>query len=575
MNDSVNNRHFEQQPSAVPMTSFWSCWHIGAIGGVVSLLAAALYVNELAIAAGADQFAQVVTSADVSGGGKRDFDQGKKGEVRSYYGVDSCTDCHTKGFTNPNANICLGNEVKTWQEEDKHKLAYTVLGEERGQRMGKALNWDVKNKKECLICHSVWVDEKPGVIAKAPNLRREEGVSCAACHGPDIVVLPGQGTEPKLGWVDTHGSQNALFRDAWRGLSREIKEADWGMRDLWDAAKRTKLCTSCHIGNAQQGKVVTHEMYAAGHPPLPSFEVVTFCNQMPRHWKNLNEKSPEVLALAKKNFNVKEVEREQVHLLTVGGLTAFQEYLSLLAAPRTTNEWPELANYSCYACHHELKQKSWRQERGYPGKNPGRPPLHEWPAALAQLGLFHVDGDKTKSKQLVDEFNSQLMDLQGLIDAQPFGQQDAVKQKAEAMAKWIEGQIARIKDRADKGGYGSDSVAVLLAELAGLAKQSFTPGKPEGGFKHRAPDFDTARQLAWAFHDLSMGTATKQKAVKNNSNQKDAWGALDAYLGLTLPKGQVRVETSIKQAMERLGQYDPQEFRHYWEAVIEQIKSAP
>ena len=32
------------------------------------------------------------------------------------------------------------------------------------------------------------------------------------------------------------------------------------------------MCLSCHLGNAREGRVVTHEMYAAGHPPLPGFE---------------------------------------------------------------------------------------------------------------------------------------------------------------------------------------------------------------------------------------------------------------------------------------------------------------
>ena len=35
-----------------------------------------------------------------------------------------------------------------------------------------------------------------------------------------------------------------------------------------------------------------HEWYAAGHPPLPSFELATFESQMPAHWKSLREKGP-------------------------------------------------------------------------------------------------------------------------------------------------------------------------------------------------------------------------------------------------------------------------------------------
>ena len=35
--------------------------------------------------------------------------------------------------------------------------------------------------------------------------------------------------------------------------------------------------------------MVTHEMYAAGHPPLPGFEIATFCSQMPPHWESAAE----------------------------------------------------------------------------------------------------------------------------------------------------------------------------------------------------------------------------------------------------------------------------------------------
>ncbi len=34
---------------------------------------------------------------------------------------------------------------------------------------------------------------------------------------------------------------------------------------------------------------MTHEMYAAGHPPLPSVELQTFCEEMPQHWQTPRE----------------------------------------------------------------------------------------------------------------------------------------------------------------------------------------------------------------------------------------------------------------------------------------------
>ena len=41
-------------------------------------------------------------------------------------------------------------------------------------------------------------------------------------------------------------------------------------------ARRAERCTSCHVGSESEGRFVTHEMYAAGHPPLPPVEVMAF-----------------------------------------------------------------------------------------------------------------------------------------------------------------------------------------------------------------------------------------------------------------------------------------------------------
>ena len=62
------------------------------------------------------------------------------------------------------------------------------------------------------------------------------------------------------------------------------------MTDLWDPIVRVRTCVSCHVGNVEQGKVLTHAMYAAGHPPLPGIEASTFAAAMPNHWKPLSQK---------------------------------------------------------------------------------------------------------------------------------------------------------------------------------------------------------------------------------------------------------------------------------------------
>jgi Cytochrome c554 and c-prime len=504
-------------------------------------------------------------------------------EIRVFYGVKSCRNCHLKGFEDPGEDICRGTEIAIWQSEDKHALAYKVLGDERGKRMGRILGVDVQKNDKCLACHSVLVSAQLGYqpgFQKDTNVSPEEGVSCVACHGPDIVVLPGQDRPAKLGWLDTHGSQNRQFRDAWRKLSRDVKQDQWGMTDLWDPAKRTKLCASCHIGNVAEGKEVTHEMYAAGHPPLPGFEVVTFSSQMPRHWQYLREKDKKIVENVMK-FHASEVDLEQTNLLAIGGLVAFRENLQLLAGKAATKDWPEFANYSCYACHHDLKSDSWRQKRGYAGK-PGRPPMREWSTALVELGLFHAAGNADQATSLVADLQTRLDALQGAFDAQPFGQPEAVKQKAEDLTKWIDAQVKRIQDRIalneNKGGFSRNASGLLLAHWLDLEKRSRPDVKLNGVVKRPVPDFDSARQLAWAYQLLYLETASKHdpKARENLAKgmvADPAWKRLDDYLHLTLPPGQTKLETSFGPGLERIGQYEPGEFFQQLDAVLKKFKS--
>jgi len=489
----------------------------------------------------------------------------KNAETRVYYGVGSCRSCHLRGFEDPDTFICRGTEVAIWQPEDKHALAFKVLGDERAQRMGKILGWDVKKKKECLVCHSVWVDEKPELVSKAGNFSHEEGVSCVACHGPDVVVLPGKDKTPKLGWLDMHGSQNQQFREAWRKLARTYKHDEYGMSDMWDPVKRTQLCASCHIGNVEQGKVVTHEMYAAGHPPLPSFEVATFSNQMPRHWQYLGEKDKKVRDQLK--FRPTEVELEETHLLALGGLVGFREYLQMLSSHTQSKNWPEFADFSCYACHHDLKSKSWRQERGYFGK-PGRPPLKEGTTALVELGLFHAAANADEAQKLIADFQARYAALQEAVDSQPFGQPAAVKQESDKLIGWIDTQVKRIQDRIalgeKKGGYSADASGNLLGHLL-KSRSKFL-------------DYDSARQQTWALQTLYLDTASRhdmatRKKLADTMKTQTAWKDLDDYLRLTLPPGQTKIETSLPLSMERAGQYEPRQYFQNLDAVLKQLKT--
>ena len=153
--------------------------------------------------------------------------------------------------------ICQMTEFPIYDTQDKHKLAYSALTGDRGKEMSRLLGYDVKTKDQCLNCHST-ADRDKGTQFYS---REDEGVTCVACHGTVAE------------WVEIH---QRTGDGPWQKLDRKTKEELYGMNDLWDPVRRAETCASCHIGNYAQGKVVTHAMYAAGHPPLPSFEAATF-----------------------------------------------------------------------------------------------------------------------------------------------------------------------------------------------------------------------------------------------------------------------------------------------------------
>src|SRR5262249_28360518 len=157
---------------------------------------------------------------------------------------------------------------------------YRVLARKDGlgQRMAKVLGYDVTKAKECLACHGVALpNEKVRKASFAVHFDVNEGISCAVCHGPHRE------------WIAAHGIMVTAAR--LRAPTGEKREVNCGMYTLHAPVGRAELCASCHVGNLHEGKFVTHEMYAAGPPPLPGFEAATFSNSMPRHWRYMHEKS--------------------------------------------------------------------------------------------------------------------------------------------------------------------------------------------------------------------------------------------------------------------------------------------
>ncbi len=428
-----------------------------------------------------------------------------------YLGANQCKQCHTlptpdrAGGEAGNRPIdwCLFTEFTTWRTLDKHSLAYAVLEGPRGAEIGRRLGEiEVSKEAACLSCHAM------NYPVRGSDYNAKDGVNCEVCHGPSGGVpnpsspgLPGGGN-----WLTPHAQVN------WRNLSPTEKQG-LGMRNLRDPLVKAELCLSCHVGDASEGRVVSHAMYAAGHPPLPSINISAYSRNEPQHWRSMGEVPywrTEAAAPARTGVGYSEDKLFESESAVVGNVVSIRSFARLLAArsdlkddvpgrfaagywPELTlnaelrsrgamavdsarTYWPEMAmtHSECYACHHELQLPSWRQLRGYVG-TPGRPLPQAWPTALIEVALDQFGTPEDRS-----DFDATLTALLDAFDRRPFGDPAEVHERAGAMADWSQGFLESKLMVANFDSATSFDFARRLTEHALGAN----------------PDYETARQIA-------------------------------------------------------------------------------
>ena len=381
-----------------------------------------------------------------------------------YLGPTRCADCHNTPNPLRFRDFVLQTESARFIAEDKHVQAFELLKGKLGQAMSVRLGYSVIEDRRCLSCHAGWRPDEP---EKPPHF--EFGVTCESCHGPSSK------------WDTPHSEP------AWRLKSPKDK-SQLGLVNVRDPVARAEQCFSCHIGNVDHGKIITHEMYAAGHPPLPSIEIESFVDQMPAHWRYLPEKGPfasraEYIKLNyPKHAHDPGLDFPRTRSTVVGGLVALRESLELFASQAKPEnlQWPELALFDCQACHHELRSPSWRQQRDIPIA-PGRPALPEWPFALVTVGLRQIAGnDEARFTTLTAEFAMQRQLLLASIQQRPFGDKQAAARATE-FVNWLEPHIVTLSTSR----FDSAAATRSVQELMTLGPQTF-------------PDFHSARQRVWA-----------------------------------------------------------------------------
>jgi hypothetical protein len=506
--------------------------------GQFSMTNAGLFRRALLASLGA--FAVCSASATVAvaqGDGKLAF---------KFEGASRCDRCHSEprdrdkekkkgddGIERAITDVLFLNEWTTWKLQDRHSLAFLVLEGERSKRMGEILGKSVTDPATgCLNCHSTQVKEVREGEALTLDHFDKEGVTCETCHGPAEK------------WFSPHSADRPDEIKAWRTMP-PAEKAKLGFADIHNPAVKTKMCMSCHLGSVAEGKVVTHEMYAAGHPPLPSVEPETLSQAMPAHWRTLDKKEKWVQDEFAAVQDFKPGQSESTRQIVLGSLASFTESLRLLeSASADEQTWPDFAMFDCYACHHDLKRPSWRQERGYATK-PGRPTFRAWPDALARASLTALGKDPS----LVD---GTLIEVNKNLSLRPFGDPASLKGIAlKSRESFDAAVLPAIGDRA----WDKDFARQFMLAIAVTARE-------------RNWDYDSARQLAWAFRAVYKDSTV---AYPSTSEIDEALASLKGSLALD-PYGDSRamrkdekdvtyLEDTYKEMLGKLIEYDPAVFK--------------
>jgi hypothetical protein len=295
-------------------------------------------------------------------------------------------------------------------------------------------------------------------------------------------------------------------------------------------------------------------MYAAGHPPLPPFELPAFMEHEPRHWGFASE-LPFLSSLIKTDatkawelFHARSeaVESSAARNLAVGSIASLKAEMMGLAAEmgKSRGALPDFARFDCYACHHDLVIPSARQEAGYAGA-PGRPPLKAWVAVVPGVVAKHAAGLSNASlKAVAAGFDAKWQAVTDAALAQPFGDSTALTAAANDLAKWCDDFLTAIQSDVV---YTPAETAKLADALAAVAVD-----------KQTLRDAEAVAHVTWAY-------ATLDFAGKKDAARRDAILALSP---LKLPdreksKGDkpITVGSILDDRMQRFREFLPDVFR--------------
>lgn len=504
---------------------------------------------------------------------------------RSSLPIGSCGDCHAGSTQSPRVAARLGNpggskwirgdEILIWLGEtsntepgttpasrdlsavDRHAQAWTSLRSPAAEQMGQVLGkpGQLHRDRACLACHTslpVYNLEcdSTGLVAPAleADVRMTSGVSCEGCHGTAGDATT-KDSDLARGWGTAH-----FALENWRHMA-PAEKCRHGYLDVRSVTSRTKICVSCHVGNAELGRVVTHEMYAAGHPPLPPFELQTFEQQMPKHWREYHEKPAALRQEFEAATGLKPADPAELKAreMLVSALITLSESLKLTAdlaaqtAPQdlVRAEWPEFAQFDCYACHHDLRHDGWRQQAQIKGR-PGRPRLIPWPATLAEIAS-NLTASSPATPTAPD---ISLAEVQQASVSAPFGNTAELITATRSAAAAAEQLAHRLEN----------------STLTQQQQQEITTRLLNAGTAATV-DYDSARQIAWAWLLLNSATADEQQRLFPQLFLQLHQGRAesDPIPGSNETVTVIRIDPAL--SLPPIAGYDPQSFRAAFEII--------
>lgn len=246
------------------------------------------------------------------------------------------------------------DEFIFWSDHDPHARSLATLSNERSLAMldrlaGGDADRRAKALTNCLACHATQVT--------APSAGEPffEAVGCEACHGP------------AEGYRERHYQ---------RGWNAELA-TQFGMANTDNLTVRAAQCATCHIGAPD--REVNHDLIAAGHPAL-KFEMAAYYDLLPKHWNDRRERATtpsfevQLWKAGQQATRAAALELLEARLARATVLEAGNEAHAALSHP-VAPVWPELAEYDCFACHHDLtgKARLWDADRG-----PALPRWNPW-----------------------------------------------------------------------------------------------------------------------------------------------------------------------------------------------------